>query len=202
MFVLLALTIITAVQVCASQSNNSAEDAVPRTLEVLDVGYKLPLEIVAVRNLQKREHWMRDLEIEIKNVSGKPIYETYFTLFIPADKDSRGASDATGASYAVNLHYGRLDLFDPSQRPSTEDQPLRGGDTTVLKVGELLWKGYEYHLARENPPEEKSYSVRVIILSINFGDGTGFTHGGVPYPREAWMKSRPQRYIRITTRPE
>lgn len=187
---LLLLIGIGAAQVCAAQREENGQVA-PRTLEILDVGYKLPIEIVAVRNLQKTEHWVRDLELEIKNVSAKPIYEIYFTLFMPEDKGKGGAP------VAVSLEYGRLDLIHPRQRPSTDDKPLEPGDTVLLKVSEGLWRGYEYHLASENVPEQVTYRVRLTILAINFGDGTGFTNGGVPYPRESWMKSRPQRYVRI-----
>ncbi|MFY9554900.1 MAG: hypothetical protein WAV47_09325 [Blastocatellia bacterium] len=188
---LLVLIGIAAAQVYAAQSEGNGQDTAPRTLEVLDVGYRLPIEIVAVRNLQKREHWVRDLELEVKNVSTKPIYEIYFTLFLPDDKNNNGAS------YGVNLQYGRIDLIHPRQRPSTEDKPLGPGKTVLLKVSEGLWGGYEYHLRNENVPEKASYRVRLTILAINFGDGTGFINGGVPYPREPWMESRPQRYVRI-----
>lgn len=189
---ILALLIgIAAAHVYAAQSEGNGQDLAPRTLEVLDVGYKLPIEIVAVRNLQKREHWIRDLELEIKNVSAKPIYEIYFTLFMPDDKGKGGAP------VAVSLEYGRLDLIHPRQRPSAEDKSFGPGETVLLKVSEGLWRGYEYHLASENVPEQVTYRVRLTILAINFGDGTGFINGGVPFPREPWMNSRPQRYVRI-----
>lgn len=189
---ILALLIgIAAAHVDAAQSEGNGQDLAPRTLEVLDVGYKLPIEIVAVRNLQKRGHWLRDLELEIKNVSAKPIYEIYFTLFMPDDKGP------SGALYGVSLEYGRLELLHPRQRASAGDKPIGKGETALLKVDERLSRGYEHHLANDNVPEQASYNVRLMVLAINFGDGTGFINGGVPYPREPWMNSRPQRYVRI-----
>jgi hypothetical protein len=158
---------------------------------VLDVGYQLPVEIVAVRNLQKSEHWIRDLEIEIRNISSKPIYEIYLDLFMPDDKGPGGVP------LAVSLEYGRLKLITPGSLPLTEDKALVPGEAAVLRVNEKLWRGYEYHLANENVPEQATYRVRLAILAINFGDGTGFINGGVPYPREPGVKSRPQRYVRI-----
>lgn len=62
-----------------------------RTLQVMDYGYALPIEITPIRNFH-RAHWLRDLEIELKNISTKPIYEVYFNLFLPDDKDDTGAS--------------------------------------------------------------------------------------------------------------
>jgi hypothetical protein len=188
---LLMLIGLTAAQVYAAQSEGNGEELAPRTLEVLDVGYKLPIEIVAVRNLRKRQHWVRDLELEIRNVSNKPLYEIYFTLFMPDDKNPMGAS------YAVSLEYGRFDLLHPRQRASAYDEPIGPGETVVLKVKELLSKGYEYHLRVDNVQEEAGYKVRMTVLAINFGDGTGFVNGGVPYPRDSNMGSTPQRYVRI-----
>ena len=188
---LLMILGITSLQICAAQDDAHPSDIVPRTLEVLDIGYNLPIEIVAVRNLQKREHWVRDLEIEIKNISSKPIYHIFFTLYLPDDK---GPSGAFGA---FHLEYGRPELLHPREHASTEDKPIDPGASALLKVKEGIWKGYEHHLRVDNIAEEATYNVRMTVLGINFGDGTGFTHGGMPYPRKPWMESRPQRYIRI-----
>lgn len=188
---LLMLVGMAAAQVYTAQNEDNGQELAPRTLEVLDVGYKLPIEIVAVRNLRRKQHWVRDLELEIRNVSTKPIYEIYFTLYMPDDKN------ATGASYAVSLEYGRFDLLHPRQRASADDKPIGPGETVVLKVKELLSRGYEYHLRVDNVQEEAGYNVRLTVLAINFGDGTGFVNGGVPYPTDSNMGSRPQRYVRI-----
>jgi len=182
---------ISTAPVNATQNQEKGQDRSPRTLEVLDVGYQLPIEIVAVRNLQKTEHWIRELELEIKNISEKPIYEIYLTLYMPDDKGK------TGAPYGVSLEYGRLDLIHPREHASAGDKPLRPGETVVLKVGEGLWTGYEYNLGYDSVSEQATYRLRLIVLAINFGDGTGFINGGVPYPREPWMESRPQRYVKI-----
>lgn len=182
---------ITSAQVCAAQNEENQQEVAPRTLEVLDVGYKLPIEIVSVRNLRKRRHWVRDLELEIRNVSTKPIYEVYFTFFLPDDKGDRGVP------YGMYLDYGRFELLHPRQHSSVDDKPIGPGETVILKVNERLSRGYEYHLATGNVPEQATYNVRMMVVAINFGDGTGFVNGGVPYPRDRSMESRPQRYVRI-----
>ena len=188
---LLMLVGITSAQVYAAQNEGNEQEVVPRTLEVLDVGYKLPIEIVSVRNLRKRKHWLRDLELEVKNVSAKPIYEVYFTLFMPDDKGKGGAP------CAVSLEYGRFALLHPSEHSSVDDKPIEPGETVILKVNERLSRGYEYHLRNENVPEQATYNVRMMVVAMNFGDGTGFVNGGVPYPRDRGMESRPQRYVKM-----
>jgi hypothetical protein len=191
--ILLLLSGMAVAPFCGAQSEGSGQDIAPRTLELLDVGYNLPIEIVTVRNLLKREHWLRDLELEIKNVSDRSIYEVYFTLFLPDDKGM------SGASFGVSLQYGRFELLHPKQRASADDKPIGKGETVLLKVDERLSRGYEHHLANDNVPEQASYNVRLIVLAVNFGDGTGFVNGGVPYPFPSYPRkgSRPQRFVRI-----
>ena len=190
---LLLLIVVAPANVGGAQSEGNVGNLVPRTLEMLDVGYRLPIEISAVRNLQKKDHWIRDLEFEIKNVSPKPIYEVFLQLLMPDDKG------LGGFPVSVDLEYGRSDLMRPQERPSADDKPIGHGETVKLNVNEPRWRGYEGHLRNENVPEPATYRVRLMIVAIYFGDGTGFTHGGVPYPRESWMEPRPQRFVRIPT---
>jgi hypothetical protein len=189
--VLILLLGIAAAQVSATQRESNDEDLAPRTLEMLDVGYKLPIEIVAVRNLRKKEHWLRDLELEIRNVSAKPIYEVYFTLLLPDDKGHGGLP------VGFYLQYGRFELDHPRKHALAGDKPIVSGETVTLRVDEPVWRGYEHHLTDENVLEQASYNVRMIVVTINFGDGTGFINGGAPYPRETPYVARPQRYVRI-----
>lgn len=194
-FVLVALLGMAAAQEPTGQSESNRSDSVPRSLEVLDVGYKLPIEIVSVRNLQRRKHWIRDLEVEIKNVSAKPIYEVYLTLFMPDDKGPNGAPSA------VSLEYGRSELLHPRQRPSNDDKSVGPGETVLLRVNAPQGTGYEYHFARENVTEQATYRVRLIILAINFGDGTGFINGGMPYPGGPSFEYKAHRYVKIPIDP-
>ena len=190
-FVLVALLGMAAAQEPTGQSESNRSDSVPRSLEVLDVGYKLPIEIVAVRNLQRRSRWVRDLEIEIKNVSAKPIYEVYLLLSMPDDKGP------SGAPKAVSLEYGRPYLVHPRQRPSEDDKPFGPGETVILKVK----RGFENHWERENVQEQATYKVQLIMLAINFGDGTGFINGGIPYPGGPSIEYKPHRYVKVPIDP-
>jgi len=187
---LILLLAILGAPVYATQSEGD-EELAPRTLEVLDVGYKLPIEILAVRNLRKREHWLRDLEIEIKNVSRKPIYGVSFLLVLLDDKGP------TGLPIGLNLGYGRSELLHPKQHASAADKPFGPGETIIIKAAKREWEGYEMRIANWQVPEQASYNLRMIVVGINFGDGTGFFNGGAPYPVDPPGVARPHRYVRI-----
>lgn len=188
---LILLFAISDAHVYATQSEGDEHDLAPRTLEVLDVGYKLPIEIVAVRNLRKKKHWLRDLEIEIKNVSGKPVYGVYFLLLLPDDKGP------TGLPVGLNLEYGRSELLHPKRHASAGDKAFGPGETVIIKADKRVWEGYEMRIANWQVPEQASYNLRMIVVGINFGDGTGFFNGGAPYPVDPPDVARPHRYVRI-----
>ncbi len=193
---LLLLIGISAANVCGAQSEGNGQDLAPRTLEVLDVGHKLPVEIVAVRHIQSK-HWMQDLELEIRNVSVKPIYGLYVGLLLPDDKDT-----AHGGYWGASLFYGRIELAGPNSRASDADKAILPGESTLLRVEERIWRGYERHLQSSNVPEEASYRVRMIIETVNFGDGTAFANGGVPFPFDRRTTGRYIRYVRVPVDPE
>lgn len=188
--VLIMLLGITDASVCGSQRESNEQDIYPRALEMLDVGYELPIKIVAVRNLQRREHWIRDLEIEIKNVSEKPVYGVYLILSMPDDTPR-------GVPSAVGMGYGRFELVHPREPASASDRPIRPSETAIITVAEPEWRGYERHLGNDKVPENATQKLRLAIVAINLGDGTGFINGGVPYPDRPPTRSRPYQYVKV-----
>jgi hypothetical protein len=187
---LILLLGIPTAQVRGTQRESNDGNLAPRTLEILDVGYKLPIEIV-VRNLRKKEHWLRDLELEIKNVSTKPIYGVYFLLLLLDDKGP------SGVPVGFSLEYGRSELLHPSLHASAGDKPFGSGETVIIRAEKRVWEGYEMRLANKNVPEQASYNLRMIVTAITFGDGTGFINGGVPYPDRPPTRLRPYQYVRV-----
>jgi len=171
------------------QTQTTERPAPRRTLEILGYGYQLPVQIAAVRHFQA-EHWMRDLEIDVKNISGRPIFEVDLALFFPDDRDS------ANNVYGVNLSYGRPELMDPGRRPLPDDKPIGPAETVVLKVDDRLASGYEQHLLSGIVDESASRRVRIAVMAVNFGDGTGFINGGVPYPPHGNLRAR-ERYMRV-----
>ncbi len=161
-----------------------------RTLERLNVGYELPIEIVAFINHNKPGSWMRNFELEIKNISPKPIYGVFFDLSMPDDKGP------SGSPVAVSLSYGRPDLVHPSQLPIDNDKHLEPGESATISVSEPWCGGYEAHIASANVSEEAMLRLRLFVVAINFGDGSGFINCGAPFPR-SFQEYRPHHFVRM-----
>lgn len=64
----LSIVCIGLPQTGADERLQEPREAGKRTLHVMDYGYALPIEITTIRNL-RNPHWLRDLEIELKNIS-------------------------------------------------------------------------------------------------------------------------------------
>jgi len=127
------------------------------------------LKVVEVRNLQK-DTYLQDLEIEIKNVSGKPIYFMYLWLHLPEIPPPPGATIT-----AVHWEYGNRGLINNERLAEESDIPIKPGEAFVYKVPKDQVKNL-YRLLNEND----IVSVTHVVLSfdvINFGDGTGFEWG-------------------------
>lgn len=129
-------------------------------------GQEMPLAVAQVRNLQGR-HWWRDLEIEVKNVSDKPIYYVRLGVSLPETADG-------GRVWGVFLRYGRPELIDIALRAESEDVPLRPGESHVFKIPE------EVRATFSEQPEHLTRRLRLRIDTVSFGDGTGVEAGGVP----------------------
>jgi hypothetical protein len=148
------------------------EDKVPK---------HLPLKI-KVRNLEKvkdlkNDHWIRDVEIEAQNIGDKPIYYLRLSLFfIDVKTDS-------GTQIGNPLRYGRPELIDINNHATSEDVPIRPGETYIFKVPEGLVKGWEAYKSKNHKSNPKKVGIRFDLL--NHGDGTGFiTIDGLPVPKQ------------------
>jgi hypothetical protein len=131
----------------------------------------LPIKI-KVRKLNN-EKWLDDLEVEVQNISNKPIYLLNFFLLMPEIRD------AQGNAFGFPLKYGRIELVDYETPLEPTDVPIKPGESYIYKVdlGEI--KGWGKYKAENGKPEPKE--VELIFSQLNFGDGTGFTvTSGVP----------------------
>lgn len=132
------------------------------------------VEIIAIRNLDS-EHVLRDLEIEVRNNSPKPIYfmrvELIFPDFILPGPD--GIPRRTGA----HLVYGRREMASIEESANANDKPLNPGETYVFKIDERNWSAYEKTLAERHETEAVIKRISVRIAVVNFGDGTGYWFG-------------------------
>lgn len=134
-------------------------------------GHPPPVAVTGVRNLQNGQ-WWRDLEVEVKNVSDKPIYYIRFGVSLP----ETGAAGGFGL-WGVFLRYGRPALVDIRLRAEAGDVPLKPGESHVFKIpegGQATFSGQ---------PEAVTRRVLLRVDTVNFGDGTGVVAGGVPVSR-------------------
>src|SRR5882724_8267689 len=101
-----------------------------RTLTMKE-GFSVPLEL-KVRNLQSKT-WLKDLEIEVKNVGKKPIYAVVAYLMFPEAKLS--------GNIGIPLDFGNPKnvSFDRSAEP--DDPHIDPGDAFIFKIELDLQKG-------------------------------------------------------------
>jgi len=139
---------------------------------------RVPVSVTGVRNLQGT-NWLRDLEIEVRNDSDKPIYLIVIALHFP-DIPKRTGTDGVSRGTVIVLRFGRNDLIKSGQLATTVDVAISPGETHVFKIPESQAQDFENLLIRENFSESVTKRIALDILSVRFGDGTGFEGGG-PY---------------------
>ena len=126
------------------------------------------------------ERWMRDLELDVKNTGDKPIYFLQFVLEMP---DMTPAADR---HTAFVMHYGRDKLILFETPLTSEDAPIKPGETVVLRVDEMDVEAWQHF--RQGPngllPWQLPKKVILLFERLNFGDGTGFDGGDArPWPQ-------------------
>lgn len=149
----------------SSSSAQSPDSAGQERKLKMKEGINVPLE-VQVRNLQSKE-WLKDLEIEVKNVGKKPIYSIVAYLMLPDVKWAERVG--------IPLDYGNPKNTRFDRYAEAEDPRIDPGDSYVFKIDEDLQKGFESQ-AKESPDEFKKFELWFEIIS--FGDGTGLVNGG------------------------
>lgn len=126
-----------------------------------------PVVINKVRNLNSNS-WHKDLEIEVKNISDKPIYFMLAYLIFEDEKRPDGESGIP-LMYGDPKRNGRIDKFT-----HLEDEHLKPGESYVFTIPELYKKGFK---AKHEKFPERTKNLKLEFAIINFGDGTGFEAG-------------------------
>lgn len=127
----------------------------------------MPVALVEVRNLQS-ETWYEDLEVELKNVSNKPIYFLTAHLEFPDDKQG-------GTIYGIVLSWGEPKKLDTLKYAKPEAEPVEPGKNFVLTIPAMYKKGLR---AMHRMRPQVSKNLRLWFEKTYFGDGTGFESEG------------------------
>lgn len=147
-------------------AQSSEAPAQERKLKVTELK-DLPLE-VKVRNLQSKT-WHKDLEIEVKNISGRPIYYILAHLEFPDDPPPQPNS-----VWGFSLHYGKPENIMISHLADPDDEHLDPEKSYIFKFPDDLRAGFEKR-HKENPGVDKNVVLEVALVS--FGDRTGWELG-------------------------
>jgi hypothetical protein len=111
----------------------------------------------------KNEKWLREFELELTNTGDKPIYFVYITMGTNVKVDN-------GLEMVYPLTYGRAQLGDIVSKPTSDDSPIKPGETIYLQIGEVPY--WEKGVRERRWPQATKFSAHIQVLS--FGDGTGY----------------------------
>jgi hypothetical protein len=142
---------------------------------------QVPLKVEIKRSKEEKaldvnnKNWFRDIEIEVTNMSDKPIYFLSMHL-VTTDVLTDG-----GVVIAFPLRYGRADFYDHNEKPLPEDIPIEPKATYTFVFEEKYNIGFEAWRDRNNKSDPMN--LEVWFSHLNFGDGTGFTSlSGLSFP--------------------
>src|SRR5215207_3183012 len=137
-----------------------------------------PVKVKGVKNLQNEEGWFRDLEVEVQNVSDRPVYFIYVVVSFPdADAIRIAGPDGNVPAKKFALMFGEPRLGDVSNMPWPADPPLNPGDTYVFRMPVEQVRRFESMQADMNLPSWATNRLEVEVQSVSFGDGTGWHKG-------------------------
>jgi hypothetical protein len=125
----------------------------------------------------RNERWARDFELEVTNTGDKPIYELYLLLIT----DVRAAE---GYRIVTALYYGRTELGTISTLATSQDVPIKPGESTVMKIDPGQLEAWDIRTRAEHRRLPKKIQIK--FQGLSFGDGTGYVgSGGTAIPRSS-----------------
>jgi hypothetical protein len=134
-----------------------------------------PVAIKQIRNAQS-DRFLHDVEIEIENLTNKPIYYVCLNMRFP------DIEIEPKRYYGFSLIYGDVRFDRIAELASPQDQPILPGGTVTLTVPSSIWEGFEWYKNEKNLPPAATNKVEIQLEEVSFGDGTGY-EDGKPYPR-------------------
>lgn len=119
----------------------------------------------------KNEKWLREFELEVTNTGDRPIY------YLEIVMDTGVKFDGSGPEIVFPLRYGRAELGDIVTKATSDDVPIKPGETITLTTGQAT--AWEKGINEKRWPEATKFKAEIQVLS--FGDGTGYW-GNELYP--------------------
>ena len=112
----------------------------------------------------KNEKWLREFELELTNTGDRPIYYLDITM------DTEVKYEGSGPEIVFPLRYGRAELGDIVTKATSDDVPIKRGETIILQAQSV--EAWETGVRENRWPEATKFKAEIQILS--FGDGTGY----------------------------
>jgi hypothetical protein len=148
----------------------------------------LPLKIKIKKDKEQKvkdlanDQWVRDFELEVTNMSEKPIYFLNIYVLLPDIKSE------DGGTIGMPLRYGRMAFIKNGTRPLPDDVPLKSGETYTFRIPDADQRGWYAHKKIGYMKDPKK--IQLVFAKLSFGDGSGFTGTtAVPYPYKKQQSS-------------
>lgn len=178
---MISLGLIVSCAVAGGVGNTSSRaQRTERTLES-EIPKHVPIQIRFRANKEAafkkfdNEHWVNDLEFEIKNTGNKPIYCFEFAIELP------DVTPGADRHPTFGIHYGRPELLSFETALTPDDLPIKPGDTGTISVDANDIKAWEHF--RKTGEWQLPKTIILLFVRMNFGDGTGLDGGdATPWP--------------------
>lgn len=129
------------------------------------------IKIVDVRNF-KSDNWVEELEIDVKNISDKPIY--YILLWVRVDEVKWPPRNFP---VAFQLEYGSRPLLNVGDLAGPDDISLKPGESYTFKIPEKQIKNWNEKKKEMGDSFPAITEIELYVQMVNFGDGTGYFGG-------------------------
>lgn len=157
---------------------------------VNSVPSNLPLEIELLPP-SKVGDYPEKIRIKVTNTGNRPIYSLRLRLLIVTDEVIL-APNGRRTWETIPLTYGRRELNTGIGESPTENDPaIQPSSFHIFNVNSYYQKIYSQRKKAATFIQPSSY--RLEFSDLSFGDGTGFTRGGVPI-------SKKNKNFRVTNR--
>ncbi len=112
----------------------------------------------------KNEKWLREFELEVTNTGDKPIY------YLEIVMDTGVKFEGSGPEIIFSFTYGRAELGDIVTKATSDDVPIKPGETCTLTAGNVA--AWETGVREKRWPDATMF--KAIMQVLSFGDGTGY----------------------------